>query len=66
MAPEIIKWEPLNPMAADIWALGVILYYFITGDFPFWGQQSKDVYAWILWGMYTLPDAMPTNIKRLI
>jgi len=35
MAPEIIKRQPLNPMAADIWALGVILYYFITGEFPF-------------------------------
>lgn len=59
MAPEIIKWVPLNPLAADIWALGVILYFFITGAFPFWGHQSKDVYAKILKGIYSLPDAMP-------
>ncbi|KAL8568268.1 hypothetical protein ACOMHN_040841 [Nucella lapillus] len=34
-APEILKGEPYDPKKADTWAIGVILYIFITGKMPF-------------------------------
>lgn len=37
MAPEIIKRLSFDPSLTDIWAMGVILYYFFTGVFPFRG-----------------------------
>lgn len=40
MAPEIFHYEKYNPMASDIWALGVSLYFLATEKFPFF---SKDV-----------------------
>ncbi|KAK7105124.1 testis-specific serine/threonine-protein kinase 3-like [Littorina saxatilis] len=34
-APEILLGEPYDPKKADSWAIGVILYIFITGKMPF-------------------------------
>lgn len=35
MSPEILNHRAYNPIAADIWALGVTLYYLATRTFPF-------------------------------
>ncbi|XP_041352301.1 testis-specific serine/threonine-protein kinase 2-like [Gigantopelta aegis] len=34
-APEILKGQPYEPKKSDMWAIGVILYIFITGKMPF-------------------------------
>lgn len=34
-APEILLGEPYDPKKADTWAIGVVLYIFITGKMPF-------------------------------
>lgn len=35
VCPEIIKKEPYNGFAADVWSLGTILYIMIYGELPF-------------------------------
>lgn len=35
MSPEIIKKQPYLGSKADIWALGVILYFMVVGTLPF-------------------------------
>lgn len=37
MAPEIVNKLEYRGPPADIWALGVLLYVFLTGTFPFKG-----------------------------
>ena len=34
MAPELINKKNYDPMKADIWALGIMLYWLATGFFP--------------------------------
>lgn len=34
-SPEILRGEPYDPKKVDIWAMGVILYIFITGKMPY-------------------------------
>ncbi|ESP02904.1 hypothetical protein LOTGIDRAFT_65840, partial [Lottia gigantea] len=38
-APEILKGEPYDPKKSDMWAIGVIIYIFITGKMPY--DESK-------------------------
>jgi MAP/microtubule affinity-regulating kinase len=38
--------------SADIWALGVIMYKLLTGNFPFRGLNDKILYKKILKGEY--------------
>ncbi len=38
-APEILQGRSYDPKKSDIWAMGVILYIFITGKMPF--DESK-------------------------
>ncbi|MRA76026.1 protein kinase, partial [Bacillus thuringiensis] len=34
-APEILLGRPYDPRKSDIWALGVIIYIYVTGKMPF-------------------------------
>ena len=40
-APEILLGIPYDPKKADVWAIGVILYIFVTGVMPFDESKGK-------------------------
>ena len=42
MAPEIIECKIYNGLKADIFALGVVLFYMIIGKFPFNEASMED------------------------
>jgi len=44
MAPEITRKSDYEGRPVDIWALGVLLYVMITGQFPFRGVSEQDLY----------------------
>lgn len=46
--PEIIIGKDYNPIKADIWSMGVVLYCMVTGCFPFAGENSRETYNYIL------------------
>ncbi|EAY05873.1 CAMK family protein kinase [Trichomonas vaginalis G3] len=41
MAPEMLAEKKHNPLKADIWALGVTLFYLATRTYPFLASDSK-------------------------
>ena len=41
MAPEVFTYNYGAP--CDIWALGVSLFYMLTGKLPFKGKDAKDL-----------------------
>jgi serine/threonine-protein kinase len=68
MAPEILTGASLRP-AADIYALGVILYELLTGSRPFANltglalaaaliQSNSDHWPW--------PDTLPSSLRQLV
>jgi len=41
VSPEILLGLPYDAKKADIWAIGVILYIFVTGVVSIWKQDLK-------------------------
>ena len=42
-APEILQGRPYEPKKADVWAIGVIIYIFVTGKMPFDETKVRNV-----------------------
>ena len=47
VAPEIIRGEPYRGEPADLWSLGVCLYILLSGEPPFYSEDSFELYELI-------------------
>lgn len=43
LAPEILDGKPYSPMAADVWALGIMLFGLLTAHMPWEEAAPEDV-----------------------
>jgi len=66
MAPEITQKREYDGRAVDMWALGVLLYVMLTGNFPFKGMSESDLYYKIQKGNYSVPDYLSKDARRII
>lgn len=59
MAPELFGIGNFNPLKADIWSLGVTMYWLATGKYPFNGLNQRAIQDLIMKGVYNedlIPD----------
>ena len=70
MAPEIIKQYRFNGHSyeVDIWSLGIVMYVLLVGRYPFYGENSDDIFDQISQNTYTFPEDKPisNSAKNLI
>ena len=52
MAPEIVSKQSYNGGKADIWALGVMLYFILVGTLPFRAPNEQELNRLIVSGRY--------------
>jgi tetratricopeptide (TPR) repeat protein len=64
MAPEQFRGEESGP-AADLWALGVVLYEMLAGRRPFGGERKGMVHAILQEDPAPLPEAPPA-LERIV
>ncbi|EAY10152.1 CAMK family protein kinase [Trichomonas vaginalis G3] len=66
MAPEIFQHRQFNPIIADIWALGVTIYYMVTQQYPFQAQDEKFLQFNIEKGKYNADLVQNSLLRDLI
>ncbi|OTF78321.1 serine/threonine-protein kinase-like protein, partial [Euroglyphus maynei] len=68
--PEILKQIPYNPLAADIWCLGIMLFIMINKIYPFDKSDREKMYECQMARRYKLRDQIEKkctlDIKDLI
>ena len=59
ISPECLKGE--YDQKCDIWSLAVVLYALISAEFPFEGQNSKEISRNIQTMTFTTPSIPGSN-----
>ncbi|XP_038163964.1 serine/threonine-protein kinase NIM1 [Cyprinodon tularosa] len=65
-APELFRDEHYVGAYVDIWALGVMLFFMVTGTMPFRADTVAKLKRCIMEGAYTLPSWVSEACQRLI
>ncbi|VDD89742.1 unnamed protein product [Enterobius vermicularis] len=65
VSPEVLLGEPVE-QACDYWALGVIIYQFVTGKFLFDEVSEYLIYQKIIKANYELPEDFPPSAGDLV
>lgn len=64
-APEVIRGQPYDGRAADIWSCGVILFALLAGYLPFDDPSIRTLLAKVKKGYFEMP-AFPPHVRDLI
>ena len=66
MAPEIVNRVEYSGPPADVWALGVLLFVLLCGNYPFKAQVDKELYKKIQYGQFSVPSNISQGSRGLI
>jgi 5'-AMP-activated protein kinase catalytic alpha subunit len=66
-APEMVAAKKhYNPLFADLWSCGVILFSMLCGRLPFCDADAQTLYKKVLSGIYKIPSHVSPEAKHLI
>lgn len=65
-APELFKDDFYYGPAVDIWALGVLLFFMVTGSMPFRADTVGKLKKKILAGAYIVPEGVSSGCRFVI
>lgn len=66
MSPELVKKMEYDGIAVDLWAMGVIQYKMVTGDYPFGSEKDKFQNERILACDLKMPNYVSVECRNLI
>ncbi|KAJ2077932.1 hypothetical protein H4R24_004818 [Coemansia sp. RSA 988] len=65
-SPEIVCSVKYTGPEIDIWSMGIVLYYMLTGLLPFDGKTRDSVYAKIVRGVFPMPTFVSSEAQNLL
>lgn len=65
-APELFKDESYYGKFVDVWALGILLFFMVTGIMPFRAETVAKLKKCILDGTYTVPSYVSDSCQFLV
>jgi serine/threonine protein kinase len=65
-SPELLSGKGYDPIKADVWACGVILYAMLTGRLPWTKSRPQDIREQIKSGDYETPTFLSDSSRDLI
>ncbi|XP_077479529.1 serine/threonine-protein kinase NIM1 isoform X1 [Stigmatopora argus] len=65
-APELFKDEYYLGPLVDVWAMGVLLFFMVTGTMPFRADTMGKLRRSVIQGTYSIPPWVPGPCQRLI
>ncbi|XP_026052300.1 serine/threonine-protein kinase NIM1-like [Carassius auratus] len=65
-APELFKDESYIGPPVDVWAMGILLFFMVTGTLPFRAETVAKLRQSVLEGAYVLPTWVSAPCQRLI
>ena len=65
-APELFQEDTYVGSSVDIWALGVMLYFMMSGNMPFRGESVHEIKAKVTNGSYHMPRNLSLSCQSLI
>jgi len=65
-APEAIKDTKYDGFAVDLWALGVCLLVFVTGNVPYFTENIEKLYAMITDDEVVIPTNLSPDVTRVL
>ena len=63
MAPEIVQKKEYCGPPADIWAIGVLMFTILTGQFPYRGATDEELYDKICRAAYHIPSEVEGSLS---
>ena len=64
IAPEVI--DENYSYECDIWSLGVVLFFIMSGKYPFMANNQKDLFKRIREKNFDMPKSFSNDLKDLI
>uniref|UniRef100_Q9QYZ6 Sperm motility kinase 2A n=1 Tax=Mus musculus TaxID=10090 RepID=SMK2A_MOUSE len=65
-APEVLLSRPYDGPKIDVWTLGVVLYFMVTGKIPFDAASIEKLRKQIVAGKYSVPCRLSVKLHHLI
>ncbi|KAM3830187.1 serine/threonine-protein kinase 40 isoform 1-T1 [Vipera latastei] len=56
ISPDVLSGRPYRGKPSDMWALGVVLFTMLYGQFPFYDSIPQELFRKIKAAEYTIPD----------
>ena len=64
--PEMLSKLKYDPLKADIWSLGIVLFAMIAGYLPFDDENTDLLYKKIIDGKFTMPGSISVDAADLL